>query len=92
MYQIRGFGIVQTSKFVAVLYFVFFAIFAVPGTIVGILFAILRKEPAAFSALLFLILPVVYGALGFLMTALMCWVYNVVAARIGGIELDLQQK
>jgi hypothetical protein len=34
--------------------------------------------------------PLFYAALGFLFGALSAWVYNVVAGRIGGIELELE--
>jgi hypothetical protein len=35
-------------------------------------------------------LPIVYGGVGFLMTLLMVWLYNVAAAAVGGIEVDLE--
>ena len=36
------------------------------------------------------IMPIIYGIMGFLMTALWCWIYNVIAKRIGGIEVELE--
>jgi hypothetical protein len=36
------------------------------------------------------IFPVLYGVLGFLVTLLTTWLYNVVAGAVGGIELDLR--
>jgi hypothetical protein len=36
------------------------------------------------------IFPVLYAVLGFLATLLTAWLYNVVAAAVGGIELDLR--
>jgi hypothetical protein len=35
-------------------------------------------------------LPLLYGALGCLMTPAVAWLYNAVAARVGGIEVDLR--
>jgi hypothetical protein len=35
-------------------------------------------------------LPIVYGTVGFLMTLLLAWLYNVAAAAVGGIEVDLE--
>ncbi len=35
--------------------------------------------------------PIVYGILVFLLGLLMAWLYNVVAARIGGVELEFEE-
>jgi len=34
--------------------------------------------------------PVIYGAMGFVIGALTAWIYNLVARRIGGIQLELK--
>ncbi len=34
--------------------------------------------------------PVLYGGLGALVNALMAWIYNLVAARLGGIEINIE--
>ncbi len=34
--------------------------------------------------------PILYGVLGALVNALMAWLYNHVAARLGGIEISLE--
>ena len=34
--------------------------------------------------------PVLYGVLGALVNAMMAWIYNRVAERLGGIELSLE--
>ena len=36
------------------------------------------------------LLPLLYAALGFVFGALSAWVYNVVAGRIGGLEIELE--
>ena len=43
---------------------------------------------AAFGIGAIIFLPVFYGGLGFLMTLLMAWLYNVVAGMVGGIEIE----
>lgn len=40
------------------------------------------------AALPLVIMPILYPIMGFLMTALWCWLYNVIALRIGGIEFE----
>lgn len=90
MQQVRAFGVFQTAKVTAVLYVVITAIFAVPFGIIGTLVAIISGKREGLLSLLLLVAPIVYGIMGFLMMALMCWLYNVVAARTGGIEIELQ--
>ena len=35
-------------------------------------------------------LPIFYGVIGFLGTALMCWLYNVIAGRVGGVAVRFE--
>jgi hypothetical protein len=35
------------------------------------------------------ILPILYGAIGFLFALIGAWLYNLIASRMGGIEIDL---
>ncbi|HVO32850.1 MAG TPA: hypothetical protein VMU17_02985 [Elusimicrobiota bacterium] len=39
----------------------------------------------------FLLAPVIYGLLGALVNAFMAWVYNIVAARMGGIDVSFDE-
>ena len=36
------------------------------------------------------ILPIFYGGIGFVGMLIAAWLYNVIAGRVGGIELDVQ--
>ncbi len=90
MQQVKAFGILQTAKVSAVLYLILTAIFAVPFALIGTLVSLLTGKPQGLVALLFLLAPFLYAIVGALMVAFMCWVYNMIAARIGGIEIELQ--
>jgi hypothetical protein len=50
------------------------------------------SQPLAGIAMWFLALlvPVFYGVMGFVMRALIAWVYNMVARRMGGFQLELK--
>jgi hypothetical protein len=37
-----------------------------------------------------LVFPILYGVLGFVMSLVAAWLYNLVAGMVGGIELDVQ--
>jgi hypothetical protein len=36
------------------------------------------------------VLPIVYGILGFITTLIGAWLYNVLAGMVGGVELEVQ--
>lgn len=80
----------SAAKVVAVLYAIF-------GLIMGAFFsiaALFRPDAGGVGAMwgvaAVVIFPVLYGVLGFLVTLLTTWLYNVVAGAVGGIELDLR--
>ena len=82
-------GPLSAAKVVAVLYAIF-------GLIMGAFFSLaaLFRADGGVSPLwgvaAVVIFPVLYGVLGFLVTLLATWLYNVVAGAVGGIELDLR--
>ena len=82
--QISHVSVFQTSKIVAILYFVFALIF-VPFGFISLLFGAGGRGFAFFM----LIAPFIYGTLGFIFVAVACWVYNLVAQRWGGIEVTV---
>jgi len=40
-------------------------------------------------SVLMVVAPLLYAGLGFLVGAITAWIYNLVAGRIGGIEIEL---
>lgn len=86
MQQIKSFGVLQTSKVIAALYFALGLLFAI---IVVIVSATTHRGPRH-AGLLFLVgAPIFYGIVGFVLGAIICWLYNAIAKRIGGIEIEL---
>jgi len=83
--QIRRFGVGQTAKVVAVLY-------AIMGLIIVPIFLIasmLSPNKSQFGTGFALALPIIYGVIGFIFTAIGCALYNFVAGLVGGIEVEL---
>jgi hypothetical protein len=65
---------------------------AVAGLLVGLgLFIFdLRNGRMLEGVVTIVLAPILYGLLGAIVNALMAWVYNLVAARFGGIEIELE--
>lgn len=83
--QIVRLSVHQTSKVLAALY-------ALMGLVLVPLFLLVSfasPEGAGVGLGFALLLPLIYGALGYVFVALGCWLYNVVASRVGGIEMVL---
>lgn len=89
MAQVRSFGIYQTAKFVGTLYAVLSAIIAVPFALIGGAISVAMGKPEGAAFFLFALAPILYGVIGFLSAGLAAWVYNFLAARIGGIEVEI---
>ena len=96
---IARFDVVRTANIVAALYAVIFLVigllFAVPLTILA-LAAGRDAGPGiaiggVIGGLVLLVLAIVfYAGIGWVMTALVCLLYNALAGRIGGIRVDVQ--
>ena len=83
--QIVRLSVHQTSKVLAVLY-ALMGLVLVPFFLLA---SFMGPEAGGFGLGFALLLPVIYGALGYVFVALGCWLYNVGASRVGGIELVL---
>ena len=84
MHEIKSFEIFQTAKVVAVIY-------AITAAIFGVFFAfmaLIQGHPGrALQALIFF--PILYAVASFIGTAFLCWLYNEVADRIGGVKFEM---
>ena len=89
MHEIKSFRIFQTARVIAVLYLI---VGFIEGTILAFVFAHSphpRPHPVL-GTLFFLVgLPILFGVMGFIALVIMCWLYNIVAARLGGIAFEL---
>ena len=97
---IARFDVVRTANIVAALYAVIVLVigllFAVPFAIVALVAGQEAGGPGVATGgvvgvLILLVLAVVfYAGIGWVMTALVCALYNALAGRIGGIRVDVQ--
>ena len=84
--QIRRFGVGQTAKVVAVIYAIMGLIF-VPIVLIASMLSPNKSQVGTGFALA---LPIIYGVLGFIVTAISCALYTFVAGLVGGIEVELE--
>lgn len=85
--RIQRFGVLQTAKVIAVLYALMGLVF-VPIFLIVSMFSPNKGGPGTGFALL---MPILYGVLGFVVTAISCAIYNFVAGLVGGIEVELDE-
>jgi energy-converting hydrogenase Eha subunit E len=91
MKKIKKIGIYQTSKVSAVIYFIISGIFLIPFGIIS--HTIGDNNTEAFTiggSYIFFTFPFLYAIIGFIMTAIGCFVYNLTVRWTGGIELEFE--
>jgi len=73
-------------------------LYAIIGLILGALFSVFAMSGlgsgssgmgAMFGIGAVILLPLLYGCLGFVATLIGAWLYNVLAKMVGGVELDV---
>lgn len=79
--QVIQVSILQNAKVMAALYFVI----SIPFTLLMIIPAVMGQGAGPSIAMLVL-MPLLYTLMGFVFTLIGAWVYNLIAARIGGFE------
>jgi len=91
MKRIKRFGVYQTAKVIAIIYFLIALVFMIPfGLISSILGGANFPGTPFGGGLFFILMPFIYGIMGFIMTAIGCLVYNLIATWTGGIELEVE--
>jgi hypothetical protein len=87
MHEIKSFGVMQTAKVMAVIY-------AILAAVIGFflaLSALFRGHPVRAILALFG-LPILYGVFSFIFVAILCLLYNEIARRVGGVEIELNER
>ena len=98
MVQLKRVGVFSCAKVSGILY-------AALGLILGLLMSLFSlavgsmmrqygESGGIFGAIFgvgaIIFLPIFYGVLGFLVGALMAWIYNLIASAFGGIEMEFE--
>lgn len=91
LYRIQRFGIKQTSKIAGIVYFLL-GIVLIPFFYLAMNAPPRPGEtarPEALTPVMLILLPILYGLVGYVMTALILYIYNRIAKTLGGLELDI---
>ena len=78
--QVVNVSAMQPANVSAVLYFVC----SLPLLLL-VAMPVLSGQPA-FATIFLILMPVLYAVIGFIATLIVAWIYNLVAARMGGFE------
>jgi hypothetical protein len=84
MHEIRSVGVLSAAKVMGALYFIM-------GEVAALFFALavlLQGHPGR-ALLILIFFGAIQGVIGFVASAVLSWLYNRIAGRIGGIELHL---
>lgn len=87
MQEIKSIGVLQAAKFFAILYLLISAVIIVPIAVIAMAVSSRMGGP---EMLLVLLLPICYAVVGFIFTAIACWIYNLVAGMIGGLQVEIR--
>ena len=96
MVRISKIGIRQTAKFVAIFYLVVSFVFVLPIALLTITIGSFADDSMAvfggiFGGSFLLLVPLIYAIIGFIMVVLISSIYNLIAKRIGGIEIEIDK-
>lgn len=94
MKKVRKFRVLSVAKVAGVIYAALGLLF-IPVAFIVIAAGLTQSGAAGVGGvmggvMLAVVAPVFYGAMGFVMGGLSAWIYNLVADRVGGIELLLE--
>lgn len=94
MTKIKRIGVLSLAKLQA-------GIMAFSGLIIGAFYAIIGAVfgvvgdsfgiGTGLGLLAIVVFPILYAILGFISGALIAFVYNLIAGRVGGVEVELEQ-
>lgn len=86
--QIVNVSVAQTAKVLTLLYMLMSLPFLAIGALLG---AFSGGNGMGVAIVALLIAPLIYGAITFVFTGLVVWLYNVVAKRVGGLEYSIEE-
>ena len=96
MHVLKSVGVMSVAKIMGLLYGCMGLIFAPIFLLVGVLGSIAGQDKTPFAGIVGIVLavlmPVLYGVMGFISGAIGALLYNLLAKWVGGFELELDSR
>ena len=96
MHIVKSVGVLSVAKILGLIYACMGLIFAPVLLLFGMLGSLLGQDKNPFAGMvgvtLALLIPVIYGAMGFIIGAIGALLYNLFAKLVGGLELELEAR
>jgi hypothetical protein len=87
--RIQRFGVAQTAKFFGVLYALVGLVVLLPVLTIVSMVGADAGQLAGISKGVLILIPILNGICGFIVIAIGCFLYNLVAGWVGGIEIEI---
>jgi hypothetical protein len=81
----------QAGKLLALIYFVVSIFFAIPFALISSMMPSTAPGPHL-SPALFILMPFMYAIFALIFIPLGCWIYNLAARFVGGLEISVTDK
>jgi hypothetical protein len=96
MHIVKSVGVLSVAKILGLIYACMGLIFAPVFLLFGMLGSLIGQDKNPFAGMvgvtLALLIPVIYGAMGFIIGAIGALLYNLFAKLVGGFELQLEAR
>ena len=84
----------QATKVFTIMYFIIGAAFATPMLLLTLIVGpqVGGEETNNLGIWFYIAMPFLYAIMGLILIPISCWLYNMIAKYVGGIEFTLQEK
>lgn len=97
MHILKSVGVMSVAKVMGFIYGCMGLIFVPIFLIIGIMGSVVSQKDTPFAPfaglfgiLMAVMMPLAYGAMGFIMGAIGAALYNLIAKKVGGVELEFE--
>jgi hypothetical protein len=94
MHILKSVGVMSVARIMGLLYGCLGLIFAPIFLLIGLMGSLVGKDKTPFAGIFGVVfavlMPLIYGAVGFVTGAISAFLYNVLARWMGGVELELE--
>jgi len=96
MHIVKSVGVLSVAKIMGLIYACIGLIFAPVFLVVGMMGSLMGQDKNPFAGMagvvLAVLIPFIYGAMGFIIGAIGALLYNLLAKLVGGFELELEAR